>query len=60
MDEREMGWSKSDDFWEKKVLKAVKISQKYGYPEYNREFWMRQPCGVISLLIKLDRKKSKI
>ena len=39
-------------YWKNKVKHIAKISKKYGYP-YDADFWMRQPAGVISLIIDI-------
>ena len=41
------------DYWNKKVKAVVEISKEYGYPEQDREFWIRQPAGVISLILDI-------
>jgi hypothetical protein len=48
-------------YWKKKVESVALVSKKYGYPEYNEEFWMSQVAGVISLIMSIwqDRRKNK-
>ena len=31
-----------EEIWKRKIKAVVKISEKYGYPEYNAEFWKHQ------------------
>lgn len=42
-----------NDYWKKKVEEVVEISKKYGFSEQDTEFWMRQPSGVITLIINM-------
>ena len=42
-----------DEYWTAKVQFAAQISKTMGFPEQDEEFWTRQPCGVISLLVEL-------
>jgi len=46
-----------DTFWKNKVDKVCELSEKYNYP-YDKEFWMRQVAGVISLIIDIAESKS--
>jgi len=41
------------DYWNKKVKKVSEISKKYGFPEYNEEFWENHVAGVISLIVEI-------
>lgn len=45
-------------YWERKVKMVTLVSKKYGFPEYNEEFWERHTAGVISLIMNIykDRK----
>ena len=47
-----------DEQWKNKIKQASEISRKNGYPEQNEEFWIRQPAGVISLVIELSAKSA--
>jgi hypothetical protein len=43
-----------DKYWKEKVEKVVAISKKYKFEEQNVEFWVRQPAGVISLIVEIE------
>lgn len=46
-----------DEYWKKKVKKVSEISKKYGFPEYDEEFWRTQVAGVISLIVEIEEKE---
>jgi hypothetical protein len=46
-----------DRLWQKKILAISEVSIEYGYPEQSVEFWMMQPCGVISLVLDIEEKR---
>ena len=58
---QELDQELEESYWKTKVKKVVAVSEEYGYPEYNEEFWMTQVGGVISLIINIykDKKKNK-
>ena len=37
-----------------KIDEIVAISEKYGYEFLDREFWLMQPCAVISLILSIE------
>ena len=61
MDEKEklLDVNELNEYWKRKVKMIALISKKYGYPEYNEEFWMTQVAGTISLIMDIykDRRK---
>lgn len=46
-----------DKHWEEKIEKAAEISKRHGFDEQKEEFWARQPAGVISLLLMVDKEE---
>lgn len=42
-----------DPFWIAKIEAAEKISKTMKFIELNFEFWKRQPCAVISLVVNM-------
>lgn len=49
--------SELDDFWRRKIKMVTLVSKKYGFPEYNEEFWVSHTAGVISLILKIYKDK---
>ncbi len=41
-------------YWKNRVAKVVQISKAYGFETYSEEFWLRQPAGVVSLIIQMN------
>lgn len=44
-----------EKYWKEKIEAVIKISKKYGFPEQDKEFWIRQPAGIISLIIITEK-----
>ena len=45
------------EYWTNKVKDVIEISKSHGYPEQNKEFWEKQPAGVISLILEIAKEK---
>ena len=48
-----------EEFWENKIKKIVRICKEYGYGELNKEFWLRSPAILSSLILDIYNSKDK-
>ena len=48
-----------NNFWKNKVEEVVRISQEYGYEEFDKEFWWKISAVLCSLVIDIYKSKEK-